>query len=122
MSSNVGKGSEATPSRAIEKKTKNEEDEISEEEEDSDDEGAEEKSAESERDDGEAEADAAADNDDETDNEESAGNQFDLIYPSKRNPEENFVKFMDYAQRCYEQFTGSYSKKHREAREAAKQQ
>lgn len=45
-------------------------------------------------------------------------NKYRLIYPSKRNTEEEYNVYIDHAQMCYEQFTGSYSKKNREAKEA----
>lgn len=38
-------------------------------------------------------------------------NQYTLIYPSHRNQESNYQKYLDHSQKCYEQFTGSYSKK-----------
>ena len=34
-----------------------------------------------------------------------------MIYPSDRNTEKYYQKFFDHSQKCYEQFTGSYSKK-----------
>lgn len=45
-------------------------------------------------------------------------NRYRLIYPSKRNTEKEYEVYIDHAQKCYEQFTGSYSKKNREAKEA----
>jgi hypothetical protein len=45
-------------------------------------------------------------------------NGFRLIFPSKRNTEEEYQEFMDHSQKCYEQFTGSYSRKNREEKEA----
>ena len=49
-------------------------------------------------------------------------NQFNLIFPSERNTEAEYQPFMDYAQQCYEQFTGSYSRKTRMAKEEQKRQ
>ena len=56
----------------------------------------------------------------ENDGNGKSQNQFLLIFPSKRNPLEQYQEFMDYSQKCYENFTGSYSKKNREEKEAAK--
>ena len=50
----------------------------------------------------------------------SKANQYRLIFPSKRNPEEDYAAYMEYAQKCYDQFTGNYSRKQREERAAAK--
>lgn len=47
-------------------------------------------------------------------------NQYRLIFPSKRNPEEDYSAFMEYAQKCYDQFTGNYSRKQREEKAAAR--
>lgn len=41
-------------------------------------------------------------------------NQFKQIYPSKRNTEEEYDNYMAHAQKLYERFTGSYSKKTQE--------
>lgn len=41
-------------------------------------------------------------------------NQYKLIYPNKQNREEDYKEFIDYAQKCYEKFTGSYSQKNKE--------
>ena len=52
--------------------------------------------------------------------EEGYVNQYTLIYPSYRNTEEEYAPYMDHAQMCYEQFTGSYSRKNREKKEEEK--
>ena len=44
-----------------------------------------------------------------------------MIFPSKRNTEAEYLPYMEYAQKCYDNFTGNYSKKTREAREARRQ-
>lgn len=55
----------------------------------------------------------------ESDEEEGYVNKYKQIYPSERNQEEEYDKYMAHAQKLYEQFTGSYSKKNREAKEKA---
>ena len=42
-------------------------------------------------------------------------NQYTLIYPSARNTENEYDKYLAYATKCYERFTGSYSKESRDA-------
>ena len=37
--------------------------------------------------------------------------QYTLIYPSFDHPESEYRKYLEHAQLCYEQFTGSYTKK-----------
>ena len=41
-------------------------------------------------------------------------NKYQLIYPSERNTETEYNKYMAYAQQLFEKFTGSYSKKKEE--------
>lgn len=48
-------------------------------------------------------------------------NQYRLIFPSKRNPEEDYAAYMEYSQKCYDRFTGNYSRKEREEKAAARQ-
>lgn len=43
--------------------------------------------------------------------DEQYHNQYKLIYPTDAHPEFEYQKYMMYAKRLYEQFTGSYSKK-----------
>ena len=42
-------------------------------------------------------------------------NQYTLIFPSTRNPEYQYDEYLAYATKCYEKFTGSYSKESRDA-------
>lgn len=51
---------------------------------------------------------------DEAESDENE-NQFAIIYPNERNKEEDYLPFLEHAQKLYEQFTGSYSKKKPEA-------
>ena len=64
--------------------------------------------------------DVADDKSESSDEQEGYVNKYTLIYPSHRNTEEEYAPYMDYAQMCYEQFTGSYSRKNREKREEEK--
>lgn len=54
----------------------------------------------------------------EEEEEDEYQNQYRLIYPSERNTETYYQKFFDHSQKCYEQFTGSYSKKKAETAKA----
>ena len=56
-------------------------------------------------------------NEDQADEVVKETNGYRLIFPSKRNTEEEYQEFMDHSQKCYEQFTGSYSRKNREEKE-----
>jgi hypothetical protein len=47
----------------------------------------------------------------EDDEEEKHHNQYRLIYPTEKNTEAYYEKFITHSQNLYEQFTGSYSKK-----------
>ena len=45
-------------------------------------------------------------------------NQYTLIFPSEKNTQIDYDKFLEHSLKCYEKFTGSYSKNTTE--EAAK--
>ena len=86
-----------------------------------DDEDAESQSSESQESDGAGgtEEKVAPDggynsNEEENSDFEEDLNQYKLIYPSRQNTEENYRPLIDYAQKCYEKFTGSYSQKNKE--------
>jgi hypothetical protein len=56
--------------------------------------------------------------DDSEEEETEYQNGYQLIFPSARNTQEEYDKYLEYSQKCYEKFTGSYSKNSKE--EAAK--
>lgn len=55
--------------------------------------------------------DESESSEEEKESEEEYHNQFTLIYPADRNPQEKYERYIEHAKRLYEQFTGSYSKK-----------
>jgi hypothetical protein len=74
----------------------------------------------SSEDDNKAEADYEEGSGGSDDEDCTKSNQYRLIFPSKRNPEEDYAAYMEYAQKCYDQFTGNYSRKQREEKAAAR--
>ena len=59
--------------------------------------------------------------DESSESESEYVNQYTLIFPSSRNTQIDYDKYLDHSEKCYAKFTGSYSNKNNRE-EAAKAQ